>query len=762
MRPYWSLAVCVFLLLAVGLVFGQTASHEFIAYDDNSFVYENPHVTSGLTLSGLWWAMTDGPLGEWGPLASLSHMLDCHIYGLNPAGHHLTSVLLHAASSVILFLVLLRMTGDLWPSAWVAAVFAVHPLHVESVAWVAERKDVLSGLFFMLTLGAYALYAEHRSLARYLAVAGCLALGLMAKLMLVTVPFVLLLLDYWPLGRFRGAAGTGSQVHRFTGSQVHRGSDTWLGRMPAGCQLVMEKLPLLALSAVSCGITLSTHATMQSDRHLEPLSFLTRLANALVSYAEYLGQSFYPIDMAVFYPHLGTRLPMAWAGGSFVLLVAITAAVAYCWRRRPYLPVGWLWFLGMLLPVLGFVGTFPNARADRYTYLSQIGLSIALAWGVWNVYQSRQSSHAASWRRWTLGVVSGGAVLTLAVVAWRQTTYWRNSETLWTHTISCPGQNLTARIMLAQVFIRQEKPEEAITQLREAVVASSIDPMTLAASHLYLAELLNEQGKVDEALSHYEQTVRLFPSGELGHTRFATALAAAGRHDQAIIQWRESIRLSPKLWAARIGLANDLLAIGDASEAAAQCREVLKIEPSAVEAIVILATVLADDGNVEQAIPHLRRALELDPRNARAHLQLGLALYDRGQPQSAVDHLNEAIRLQPDDGRMLWRVAWILATASDPSVRDGAQAVELARRAIQFSKGQEPRAFDALAAALAETGEFSAAIDAAEQASTLALLHNDDALADAIGQRTRLYRQGLPYRQSATLPAGQPPPKTAG
>ena len=259
-RTYWVWAVCGFLLLAVGLVYGQTARFEFLAHDDEGFIQNNPHVTPGLTLAGLRWALTSGPYGDWYPLTSLSHMLDCQLFGLNPSGHHLTSVLLHAASSVLLFLVLLRMTGCLAP-AWVAAVFALHPLHVESVAWLAERRDVLSGLFFMLTLGAYALYAERPSLGRYLPVAGCLALGLMAKPMLVTVPCLLLLLDYWPLNQF----------HSLVGSEPKAESRVRLGRLPVGWRLLVEKIPLLALAAVSCGIVLLVHTPMNVSNQVQPV-----------------------------------------------------------------------------------------------------------------------------------------------------------------------------------------------------------------------------------------------------------------------------------------------------------------------------------------------------------------------------------------------------------------------------------------------------------------------------------------------------------
>ncbi len=417
-RALWIWAICGFLLLSVGLVYGQTLGHEFLGYDDDGFVFNNPHVIPGLTLSGLWYALTDGPYGEWCPLTTLSHMLDCQLYGLNPAGHFLTNVLLHAASSVLLFLVLLRMTRDLWPSAWVAAIFAIHPLHVESVAWVAERRDVLSGLFFMLTLGAYTLYTERPSWVRYLAVAGCLALGLMSKPMLVTVPFLLLLLDYWPLDRFRHAAAASPEA----------GLGPWFGRLPVGWRLVVEKAPLLALSAAACAITMSTHGSLRQDDRVDPLSLGPRIGNALVSYVAYLGQSLFPVDLSPYYPHPGTDLPIAWALGSLVLLVAITAVAAWFWRRQPYLIVGWLWFLGTLVPVIGLVGAFIQSRADRYTYLSQIGLTIALAWGAWTVYQSRQSLRPESWRRWMLAVASPATVLVLGAIAWRQTTYWRNAE----------------------------------------------------------------------------------------------------------------------------------------------------------------------------------------------------------------------------------------------------------------------------------------------------------------------------------------------
>jgi tetratricopeptide (TPR) repeat protein len=745
---YWIWAICGLLLLAVGLVFGQTVGHEFVGFDDPGFVYENQNVTAGVTLPGLWWALTDGPFGEWCPLSTFSDMLDCELYGVEPGGHHLTNVLLHAASSVLLFLVLLRMTGNLWPSAWVAAVFAIHPLHVESVAWVAERRDVLSGLFFMLTLGAYTLYVERPSLARYLAVTGCFALGLMAKPMLVTVPFLLLLLDYWPLARFRPS----------TGASRPAASGWSFGRLPRAWRLVVEKIPLIALGGVSCGIVLLTHASVQLSNPVERLSLVTRLANALVSYATYLGESFYPARLAAFYPHLGTRLPMIWVVGSLVLLVAITVVVAYCWRRMPYLLVGWLWFLGVLVPVIGLLQIGAHARADRYTYLSQIGLSIALAWSVWSIYQSRQSRQPAQWRQWTLAAVSGAAVLLLAAVAWRQTSYWRNTDALWTRAVSATENNAVAHHNLGVLYFGQERTDEAIAQFREAVAVDFFDPQLIAMSHSLLADALMKQGKVDEALTHYEQAARIYPEGMIFHGKLATALGSAGRLDRAVAEWRETVRLEPTVWQARLSLADALLANGDNAAAAAECRAILDQKLNVTRAVVILGTALAAEGNVDEAISALRRALELDPQNAEAHFRLGLVLFGLGRSSSAIEHLDEAVRLQPDSAAMLWQTAWILATSPDSAVRNGARAVELATRAVQFSGRQEPHALDALAAALAETEQFPAAIATAERASALALARGDEALAGAIDQRTRQYRQDLPYRQPANPTSSQHAP----
>ena len=374
-RRFQVLAVCGLLFLAVALVFGQTVRHEFVTLDDDEYVYENPHVLHGLNLPGITWAFTQRNI-YWGPTLWLSFMVDGQLYGPGPGGYHLSNVLLHAATAVLLFLVLRRMTGRLWPSALVAALFAVHPLRVESVAWVTERKDVLGGLFFVLTLGAYVGYARHRfSIARYAAVMVFFVLGVAAKPTLLTVPPLLLLLDYWPLGRVAQS-----------------------GRLSAFWRLTVEKVPLFLIMAACC--TLFVSGQTKALTSAGQFSWSWRLGNAMISYVGYLGQSLYPAGLAVVYPRLGPSLPPGKLAAALLVLTAITAAALASRRRCPYFFIGWLWYLGMLVPTIGFVQFGVQTVADRFTYLPQIGLCIALAWGAADVFRRWPN------RRWLYGIMS--------------------------------------------------------------------------------------------------------------------------------------------------------------------------------------------------------------------------------------------------------------------------------------------------------------------------------------------------------------------
>ena len=410
----WQVAgLSLFLAAITVVVFGQTAGFGFINYDDNAYLYENPVVARGLTLKGFAWAFTYGKIGHWHPLTWLTHMADCQFYGLHPGGHHVTNVLLHTATAILLFLVLRQMTGFLWRSAFVAGVFAVHPLRAESVAWLSERKDVLSGLFFMLTLWAYVRYARQPSGRRYAAVALLLGLGLLCKNMLVTLPFVLLLLDWWPLLRFKAGATFGG--------------------------LVKEKIPLFLLSAASC---VATSLVPEKVFHADRVRFAERLANAMVSYVTYLRQMVLPEGLAIPYLFPPDGFPFWNIALTVALLVVITLVALVCRQKRPYLMVGWFWFVGMLIPAIGLVQISYYAHADRYTYLPGIGLALAGTWAV--------GDWSARWRnrRAVLGSLMVAVIGALMVCGWRQTAFWHDSEALWTHTITCDPRNETAHYNL--------------------------------------------------------------------------------------------------------------------------------------------------------------------------------------------------------------------------------------------------------------------------------------------------------------------------
>jgi hypothetical protein len=522
--PRWRVAgVCLVLAAITFAVFGQTLAHEFVDYDDNDYVFENPVVAQGLTFKGIVWAFSFHAC-NWHPLTWLSHMLDCQLYGLNPAGHHLTNVLLHTATVIALFLVLRQMTGAFWRSAFVAALFAIHPLRVESVAWVSERKDVLSGLFFMLTIGAYVRYARHPwSWARYGLVLVLFALGLMCKPMLVTLPLVLLLLDYWPLQRVESRKLSG---------------------------LVLEKLPLLALSAAGCVATLL--AQTEAIQSAESFSLLLRFVTALVASKVYLVQMFYPVGLAVFYPFPKNGLSV-WAAAGDGMLLAVLSAVAWGERqRRPWLLMGWVWYLVMLLPVVGFIQVGEQTHADRYTYLPQIGIYIAVTWlaAEWGV----RWLHPGPLRA-VLGSLMGGVLAVLMVCAWKQTAYWQNSETLWTHALACTTGNYKAHNKLGYALFQKGRVDDAISHYQEAL---RIAPH-YAEAHNNLAMALFQKGRVDEAIAQFQQALQINPTMGEAHNNLGYALLQKGRGDEAIAQFQQALQINPGDAVARRNLEKAVL-----------------------------------------------------------------------------------------------------------------------------------------------------------------------------------------------------------
>jgi tetratricopeptide (TPR) repeat protein len=678
--------VCIFLAAIIWVVFGQTLHYGFVNFDDDKYVYENPAVAGGLTLKGIVWAFTRVYAFNWHPVTWISHMLDCQLYGLNPGGHHLTNILLHTAAAILLFLVLREMTGFLWRSAFVATVFAIHPLHVESVAWVAERKDVLSGLFFMLTVGAYVRYARcPGSPARYGLVLLLFALGLMCKPMLVTLPFVLVLLDYWPLNRLGADAGA-QPVFRLGG---------WLiPRRP-----ILEKLPMLGLVAASCAATL--FAQSKIIRWFEQVPFRGRVGNALVSCVAYLGQMFWPSGLAVLYPFPAHGWPRWETTLAPILLIAISAGVFDLRKTRPYLLVGWLWYLVMLAPVIGILQVGPQARADRYTYLPQIGLYLLLAWSAADL--------CAGWRgrRVLLGGGAACALATMILCARAQTSHWRDSESLWTRAIACTSGNFIAHCNLGYALLQTGETGEAIAHFQKAI---EINPDSVyALNSLGLALFQNDH--VDDAISDYEKALRIKPGYVEAWSNLGNAMRRKGNLDEAIVYYQKALQINPDFAEAHSNLGGAVLQKGD----------------------------------LDQAVACYQKALEINPGFMEAHYGLGNALLRKGAVDQAISQYQQALSIKPDNAKLLNMLAWVLAICPQASLRNGPRAVELAQRANQLSGDANPVFLGTLAAAYAEAGRFPEAVQTAQRALQLAGSQPDTALVTELRSELQLYQSGLPF-----------------
>lgn len=525
--------VCVFLAAITWLVFGQTRNFQFINFDDNEYVFKNAQVARGLTMEGIVWAFTHVYAANWHPLTWLSHMLDSQLYGLNPGGHHLSNVFLHGATAILLFLVLRNMTEALWRSAFVAAVFAIHPLRVESVAWVAERKDVLSGLFFVLTIGAYIRYARQPSGQRYAMVMLLFALGLMCKPMLVTLPLVLLALDYWPLNRLV-PSGYGTR------------------NVPGPRKLILEKLPLLALAVASSLATL--FAQKVALQPLATVSLMVRIGNALMSCVVYLYQAFWPSCLAALYPFAIDQVRPGKVLLALALLAGISIAVFY-FRRQRYLVTGWLWYLIMLAPVIGILQVGSQAHADRYTYLPHIGLYLLLTWAA--------ADFIERWRqlRLVLGALSISLVLALAFVAGTQASYWQNSETLWRRALACTSRNSGAEQNLGQAIHEKGNVSEAMVHFQNAL---RIDP-SQASVHSALGVALLEMGRADQSLISLKRALEIDPNDADAHYNFGNTLLQLGRAREAVAQYTRALEINRDDIEAQNNLAWVLATCPDAA-----------------------------------------------------------------------------------------------------------------------------------------------------------------------------------------------------
>ncbi len=616
LRP--SLWICVGLVALVLALYGRVLAYGFVGLDDEPYVTANPQVQAGITWDGTRWAFVDsfGYEGNWHPLTWLSHMLDVEIFGLRPAGHHLSSVLLHAANAVLLFLALRRMTGALAPPAIVAALFAVHPLRVESVAWVAERKDVLSGLFWLAALLAWAAYAQTPTRWRYGAVFALVALGLMAKPMLVTLPFVLVLLDVWPLRRLR--------IEGITASALGRN--------------LLEKLPLLALVGVSSVVTIAAQARGGAASSLASLPVLSRLANALSSYGIYLARTVWPSGLAVFYPHPGflpsggARLAAGAVGGAAALVTGtVVAAVAA--RRKPYLAVGWLWYVGTLVPVIGIVQVGMQAWADRYAYLPLVGIYIATVWAAADLVAARP--RLRSW--FVSGAIS--VIAALGATAWVQAGAWRDAESLYTHSLRVTQDNALLHNNLGVVYLDRAELERAGAEFRRAI---EIRP-SFAAAHVNLGIVLKRRNELGPAKEHLETALRLVPEYHDAKSSLADLLdtegillAREGRLPEAEARLVEATRLAPWLPEPHNNLGTLRLRQGRVPEAEAEYREALRLAPESFEASYNLGVAIRKQGRLAEAATQFQIALRIreDPR-ARRDLAAALAEAGRAKDGEA-------------------------------------------------------------------------------------------------------------------------------
>ena len=587
-------ALCALLFLLVGWTFFTATQNDFVSFDDPLYVTANGHVQQGLTWGTVRWAFCGVTAGLWHPLTLLSHLLDFQCYGLNPHGHHLTSVLIHAVNTILLFLVLRKTTQTTWRSFFVAALFGVHPLHVESVAWVAERKDVLSTLFWLLTMWAYTRYVEEskaqspKSKVQYTLALVFFTLGLMSKPMLVTLPFVLLLLDYWPLGRW----------------QRER-----IGR------LIAEKLPFLLLSLMASAVTVLVQKGANTVVPLTILPLSARLENAFVSYARYLEKFFCPINLAVYYPHPGAW-PLTTAIPAIVLCLAISLLVVLMRGRVPYLLTGWLWFVGTLVPVIGLVQVGEQAMADRYAYVPMVGLLICSVWGL----------HALRrcWQRLTfiLPVLAAAVVVSSAILTREQVGWWKNSETLFRHAVAVTKDNYVAHDLLADALNRENRFDEAIEQLQAALNQRP----DIAKLHYHLGRAFEGRRQWDQAIREYQEATKLNPYYIEAYNNLGMALGRKGLPDEAIHQFQRALQLAPDFNDLHYNLGNALARTGRLAEAAEQFREVLKLKPDDAAACNNLGIVLFRGKQVDEAIRQFQEALKLRPDYPEAQQNLAAAL----------------------------------------------------------------------------------------------------------------------------------------
>jgi protein O-mannosyl-transferase len=612
--------------------------HDFVNYDDPDYVTENYHVQRGLAWDGVCWAFTTGHTGNWHPVTWLSHLLDCQLYGLKPGGHHFTNAFLHVLNTILLFLLLNRMTGARWRSALVAALFALHPLHIESVAWVAERKDVLCTFFWLLTLWMYFGYVEalksSRTPARryYIAALVFFVLALMSKPMAVTLPFVLLLLDYWPLKRL--------------------GIDLSSPEFKRVRPILLEKVPFFLLIIPPAVITFAVQKDVGAVATVEALPLGIRVTNAVASYVCYGFKAFWPFDLAVFYPY--TKAWPTWSVAGAVLLLGLACVLAIRTSRRwPYVPVGWLWYIGTLVPVIGLVQVGSQAMADRYTYLPLIGLFVILAWGAGDL------AALGAGRKLVSIVISGFAIAGCFVVSRIQLNHWKDSEALFRHAIKVTDNNYVAYSNLGLALASQGKIQEAIDNLLTAMrILKGLGAKAETPERLNnLGSLYFKAGKTEEAMGCFCRALEINPNSADTHNNLGILMAMRGELPAASKQFALALSLKPDCADAENNLGKVLMRQGNEAEAEKRLLTALRIKPFFPDAHLNLGLLFLSQKRTQEAKAQFVAALELNPGIAAAHYQLGLALSREENYEEAVTHFALALKTEPDNVAVLCELA---------------------------------------------------------------------------------------------------------
>ena len=722
-------------VITVGL-FWPVRHHAFVNFDDHEYLYDNLQVRDGLSLDGLAWALTTGHASNWHPLTWLSHMLDCQLFGLHPGAHHLVNVAFHALNTVLLFIWLRQMTGAVLRSALVAALFAWHPLHVESVAWASERKDVLCALFWFLAGMAYVKYVrDHRRAFRHLSLV-LFGLGLMAKPMLVTFPFTLLLLDVWPLGRIPGGNAGISEA-----AEGGSGGGNW---RTAWTPLIAEKIPFFLLAFLSCAVTYLVQSRGGAVSSVQAISPTLRLENAALAYVRYLGKTIWPVDLAAIYPY-PRAWPMLWVLAALAVLGAISVFALTRARRQPFLLIGWCWFLGTLVPTIGLVQVGAQSMADRYMYLPAVGIFIALAWGASEFRLAGQRIGPA-----VLAGFGGAVLLACLLLTRRQLATWRDSETLFGHALQVTHDNYIAldglgsvldesgrfdealRLFEASVRLEPRYPEAqydlgtallrrgeldaAAARFRKAIA----DSPKFANAYSNLGKTLMELGDLAAAEIQFTNVVRLQPWNAETHFNLATLHIAQGRLNEAVQNFSAALTLNPNYAKAHGNLGVTLMRLGQVEAGARHLAEVVKLEPENPEALFNLGLARMDLGFADEAQKLFGQALALKPGEAKYRWRLGTALARQRKYAEAAPQLRAALTVKPDQPEILNELAWLLATCPDAAVRQGAEAVSLAERACDLTQRERPVVLLTLAAAQAEAGKFDAATASVALARSLA------------------------------------------